>query len=450
MTDTPKEHHVHRDGGWMSSDKRHHHKFLNDTVQHVDQNPKPLHPVLQGFKATVEKSTRLTMLFNLMFQQIPAGKEYLKDPSGENQVRDFDHLLQLLNHVISTAPRWTEAAHKVGIVGVPVNALLDWPMGTSAGFCVFQDPEVNEHLKKILNVWGAFLSSPSSAYVLGTGPHDWLGPIGKPSLMSVANAPLSTSYSFSEFYHSDPSLPHHGYASWDAFFTRRFKDTVRPVASPSDDGVVANACESTFYKVARDIKARDQFWVKGQPYSVLDILAFDPLSSQYIGGTIYQAFLSALSYHRWHAPVSGTVVKAYIIQGTYFSEPLFVDFDQNAKAGGGGKGKEADVHGETTSQEYLSATATRAVIFIEAGDNRLGTVAFLGIGMTEVSTCEITVKEGDRVKKGDQTGQVVPSSMFHFGGSTHCVLFEKGVELEGFPDYTDRNVPVRSKLCHVV
>lgn len=26
---------------------------------------------------------------------------------------------------------------------MPVNALLDWPMGTTAGFTVFQDPKVN-------------------------------------------------------------------------------------------------------------------------------------------------------------------------------------------------------------------------------------------------------------------------------------------------------------------
>ncbi len=31
----------------------------------------------------------------------------------------------------------------------------------------------------------------------------------------------------------------------------------------------------------------------------------DPLVDKFVGGTIYQAFLSALSYHRWHAPVSG-------------------------------------------------------------------------------------------------------------------------------------------------
>ena len=125
------------------------------------------------------------------------------------------------------------------------------------------------------------------------------------------------------------------------------------------------------------------------------MLAFDPLADQFVGGTIYQAFLSALSYHRWHTPVSGTIKKAYVVDGTYFSEPLFEDFDQN---------QDADPHGETTSQEYISAVATRAIMFIEADNPKLGLVAVLGIGMTEVSTCEITVKEGDRVKKGEQLG----------------------------------------------
>ena len=62
--------------------------------------------------------------------------------------------------------------------------------------------------------------------------------------------------------------------------------------------------------------------------------------------------------------------------------------------------------------------------------------------MSEVSTCDITVKEGDRVQKGDQIG------MFHFGGSTHCVIFRKGVDLTGFPEPGRKgNVPVRSKLA---
>ncbi|WVQ95753.1 phosphatidylserine decarboxylase [Kwoniella sp. CBS 9459] len=432
----PDEHRIHTTGSWRSQDRRHHHKFLNNTVKHVDENPKPLHPVLKEFKELVENSTRLSMLFQLMFEQVPDNKEYLKDPAGENnQVRDFEHLLQLLNHVITTAPGWTDAGHKAGLVGVPVNALLDWPMGTSAGFCVFQDPEVNAILKKVLNVWGEFLTSPESGAVLNDGKTGWFGPTGLASLEEVANKASGTEFKFKDMFHCDPSAEHYGYKSWDDFFTRQLKPEFRPIAEPDNDNVVANACESKFYKVAKDVKARDKFWVKGQPYSVQDMLSFDKdYADQFVGGTIYQAFLSALSYHRWHSPVSGTIKKAYVVDGTYYSEPMFVDFTTT---------QSADPTGETTSQEYLSCTATRAIIFIEADNPKIGLLAFIGIGMTEVSTCDTTVKEGQHVKKGDELG------MFHFGGSSHCVLFRKGVKVSDFPGVSDHNVPVRSKLCLV-
>lgn len=64
--------------------------------------------------------------------------------------------------------------------------------------------------------------------------------------------------------------------------------------------------------------------------------------------------------------------------------------------------------------------------------------------MDEVSTCEITVKEGQHVKKGEQTG------MFHFGGSSHVLLFGKHVKIDGFPQPgRDANVPVRGYLATV-
>lgn len=54
----------------MSQDKRHHHKFLHDTIEKVDENPKELVPVLKEFKEMVDKSTRLYMLFNNMFEEV--------------------------------------------------------------------------------------------------------------------------------------------------------------------------------------------------------------------------------------------------------------------------------------------------------------------------------------------------------------------------------------------
>ena len=429
--------HEYRMGGWLPNDHRVHHEWLSRVVSHVDSNPKKLIPVLQELRDLIEKNTRIYVLFNSMFDDIPKKQPYAKDPTGKRQVRDYKHMLALLNHILTTAPAWDDNSKKAGMVGVPINAVLDWPMGTAAGFAAFQDPEINAVMKKVLNVWGEFLQSPASAYVLGDQQNGWFGAHGKNTLAVTANI-NKTSYTFEELFQCDPLAKNHGYKSWDGFFTRHFKEGIRPVASPEDDNVIANACESRPYKVARDVKARDKFWIKGQPYSVLDMLAMDTLSEQFYGGTIYQAFLSALSYHRWHAPVSGKVIKAYVKEGTYYSEPLFEgvgDLDKH----------EIDPKGESTGQAYLTATATRAIIFIEADNPAIGLMCFLGIGMTEVSTCDITVKVGQHIKKGDEMG------MFHFGGSSHVLLFRKGVNVQGFPEIGGTlNVPVRSEVARVL
>jgi len=296
---------------------------------------------------------------------------------------------------------------------------------------------VNRMLKKVLNTWGKFLQTPESAKVLGDHTQGWFGPVGLHDLVEVANMPNKTDLKFEDMFHCDASAKYYGYKSWDDFFTRRVRDEARPVASPDDNLVIANCCESRVYNIEHDVKLRDRFFAKGQPYSILDMLANDPLAEKFAGGTIYQAFLSALSYHRWHTPVSGKIVRAFVQDGTYFSEPLF-------KGVGEPGSTEISSAGLSQSQGYLSALATRAIIIIEADEPAIGLLAFVGIGMDEVSTCEITVKEGDHVVKGQETG------MFHFGGSTHCVIFRKGVKVEGFPEVgREANVPVRSQLAVV-
>lgn len=51
-------------------------------------------------------------------------------------------------------------------------------------------------------------------------------------------------------------------------------------------------------------------------------------------------------------------------------------------------------------------------------------MCFIAVGMAEVSTCAVGVRAGQRVGKGEELG------MFRFGGSTHCLLFRRVVELE--------------------
>lgn len=374
-----------------------HQQWLDQKIQHVDQNPQDLHPVIKELKNMIEKDTRFHLLFNTMFEQIPHKKPYKSNPAGSCQIRDHHHMLQLMNHLLTTAPAYSEREHQAGLVGLPFHAIFDWPMGTPSGFAVFQDPDVNAMLKKILNEWSKFLTSSSSATVLSTKSDGWFGKTGYADLTQTANDAAGTSYTFEQMYNCDPSDKYHGYTSWDSFFTRTFRENIRPVASPEDDSVLVNSCESQPYKVAHDVKAIDKFWVKGQPYSVLEMLAHDKLAEQFVGGTVYQAFLSALSYHRWHSPVSGKVVKAYTVDGTYYSEPPFTTLEESDSV-------QSD--GENTGQEYLSALATRALIFIEAENPDIGLMCVMPVGMVEVSTCDITVKEGQYVKKGDQLGMV--------------------------------------------
>ena len=49
-------------------------------------------------------------------------------------------------------------------------------------------------------------------------------------------------------------------------------------------------------------------------------------AAHFEGGTIYQAFLSALNYHRWHSPLDGLIIDIYNIEGTYlFDQSQFLD-----------------------------------------------------------------------------------------------------------------------------
>lgn len=407
-------------GRWLPSDQKILNRWVKDLVRETDADARPLRPVIQEFKNLIESDPELFMLFTQMFEQVPNTPSFKNDPSGKPQVRDYQHMLLLINRMMTKAPEYNET----GVVGTPVNAILNWPMGTPAGTAAFLNEKVNRHLKKILNHWAVFLASKDSRYVLNDHPES--GWLGRDAIKAMPNLVAD--------FQCDPKQPYYGFASWDDFFTRKFRDGRRPVASPADDAVIANACESAPYRLSKGVKGNDTFWIKSQPYSLYHMLAGDPWVGQFDGGTIYQAFLSPLSYHRWHSPVSGKIVKTRLIDGSYFAEALSAGFDPA---------------GPNESQGYITQVATRALIFIEADNPDIGLMAALFVGMVEVSSNEITVYEGQHVNKGDQLG------MFHFGGSTHCLIFRPQVKLQfdlhgQTPGLNTVDIPVRSRIATVV
>ena len=128
------------------------------------------------------------------------------------------------------------------------------------------------------------------------------------------------------------------------------------------------------------------------------MLADDPLTDKSVGGTVYQASQSCGLYN-----CQNLCLRWYLL----YSDPRIV-FKE---------GRDDPVTAIINAQPYLSEVATRALIFIEADNPYIGLMCFMGIGMVEVSTCDIKVYEGQRVKKGQET------VTFHFGASAHCLIF---------------------------
>jgi phosphatidylserine decarboxylase len=322
----------------------------------------------------------------------------------------IDELMSIIDYLMTYAPPFSETS----LIHCPLNAVLDWPMCMPSGYALFRDPALNAQLKHVLNCWCGFLSGPHSREHLNTSsPDGWLS--------SEADKRIGLAQ-----FICDPGEPYWGFASWNDFFTRRFRAGERPVDEPGNDKVIASACEAAPYNVQHEVKLTDTFWIKSQPYSLQDMFTSSQpeLAQAFVGGTVYQAFLSAFNYHRWHAPVSGVVSKAYAVDGSYYS-----DADSEGE----------DPGGLNDSQGYITAVAARAVIVIECDDRSMGKVGCVFVGMADVSSCVIEALPGQHVKKGDELG------FFQYGGSTCCLVFERNV-IRSFvvqPPFDDDGAPVK-------
>lgn len=443
--------------GWISTTHQATEEWIQKLSKFVRANPCPLIEPIQELHEMVFTDPVLYANVQGMFAEAHRHKK--RTPLGwEPEPMTFEDFLGLLNAIMLTAP---EAYQKgrgdnqqaAGMIGFPINALLNWPMATSFGYAVFSNALINQQFKKIFSHWSKFLVSEDSRYVLVEGdPSEdvipWLSPKAQKEMVAVAKAalgpdpnPIPKDAGFADIFQCEPNEDYYGFKSWDHFFVRQFRDGIRPVAEPDNDNVIVNACESAPLGVKRDVGLSEKFWLKGQKYSLENMLNWDEFTPQFVGGTVYQAFLSALSFHRWHSPVNGTIVKAYVVNGSYYLENLAEGFF-NTKDG-------PDPAAPNNSQAFLSAVATRAIIFIEADNPAIGLMCVMPIGMAEVSSCQITVKPGDKIKKGEELG------MFHFGGSTHCLIFRPGVNLN-FHTYGEKpglsaenNIRVNTKIAEV-
>ncbi|KAJ0333449.1 hypothetical protein COL5a_001156 [Colletotrichum fioriniae] len=433
-----------------------------------------LNPSLTNLRTVVQNDPQLTTLADQMFIQAAALQP--RDPTEQPAVQSFRQFLQVVNVIMRSGPQFFDRPGNedaMGFVAAPINALLNYPMGTAAGYEFFRRRDVNAAMGEVLSAWGRFLASKDSRGCLRA----WVSASGQVVMAERANGRVGEGEGggglrFKElFVCPDPEDKETlGYESWDAFFVRRFREGVRPVEFPDDEehhgreklsvrsssgtvdvqvddntSVIVNACESAPLQVVANLALCADVTLKGQPYSLTDMLNDNPLAAQFVGGTIYQAYLSAFSYHRWHAPLSGRIVEVEMIPGTYFSMNRYQGLAARGNDNDDTDGP--DPQAPCRSQAYTASVATRAVVYIQARNPRIGLMAIVFVGMTEVSSCEVTVRAGEEVVKGQEIG------MFHFGGSSHCLVFRPGVELRfvenRFPAGLEGNNMVNSALAVV-
>jgi phosphatidylserine decarboxylase len=418
-------------GGWLPKSPAIYRNFINHLLKRAlgrsDESTKH-EPAVAAFGEVIQGDPVMKSLFDQIFLQV----------SEQNKVKDFEHLLSLLDCIIVTAPKYEVAKDSNGDVidsepiGVPMYLIFDLLSNTSAAYDLFRMKEFNRALKALLENWGKFLMEPGSNSTLNTTEEGWFGEAGIKNLEEHLGQ-----YSFEQTYKCpDSAADDRGFTTWDAFFTRALNPGVRPIEpvpiilppggprTAANSTPIYNACESTVLRIARKVKRHDQFWLKDQSYSLYDMFNRDDKYARlFEGGTVYQAFLSPSDFHRWHSPVKGTILDIVLVEGTYYA----VLPDAGAEQGDP-ELAERDPRGALIrSQPFLTIEATRVLIYIQSEDINIGTVCFIGVGMAEVSTCQMRVKKGQQVEPGTELG------MFHFGGSSHALVFPKTTKFEEEP-----------------
>lgn len=312
-------------------------------------------------------------------------------PPKHKVIENVEEMLEALDHISRTAPLYNPDPDKRNFF--PMSTLFTYMMMTPAGEAAFRNTAFNDAIRNILQEWCGFLDSDKSLYVLNTGKYGWLS---------------RSAYKYNkleEFVIPDRSAPHWGWKSYNDYFHRQIKAERRPVDAPHDPKVIISANDGTVYKIARKVKALDQFWLKGQPYSLVNMLNNSEHTRRFIGGDVFQSFLSGADYHRWRSPIDGTVRQAEVVDGLMFSNAESAGFDPTAG---------------TYSQGYEASVNTRGLVFIESEDPVIGMVCVIPIGITEISSVSIQVKSGDKLKKGDELGN------FSYGGSSMALVFQPG------------------------
>jgi phosphatidylserine decarboxylase precursor len=280
-------------------------------------------------------------------------------------INDLDSFTTYLDELITWIPTEREI--------VPRALALHYIVNQAPGDKLNNDDEFSAWLKNYVDAWGKFLDTPASA-------------AGIASFASMPN------YNINDYFEG-PS----GWQTFNQFFAREMRPGKRPIAEPRDDTVVVSPADAVFmgqWPITED----STITIKGVNWAVSELLDGSPYEDEFRGGIYMHSFLYIDDYHRYHVPVGGEVKEIRNISGR-----VYLDVGRNPD------GSFDVIDGDT-----YQFNQERGLIVIDSPE--LGLVAVLPIGMSYVSSVNLTPELGAVLQKGDEFGY------FMFGGSDVVVL----------------------------
>lgn len=310
----------------------------------------------------VEKLVQLLQSNEEIKQALQVSLQNAKEPGIETLGQFYDFLDALLTHIPTDKELMPSVRKFYYVIGKSPEDIL----------------RKNEVFTNWVNEFavsrGDFLDTPESAKCLET---------------FIQNAEYKL-----EDYVEGPS----GWLTYNQFLARQLKPGRRPVASLCDDTVIVSPVDGVF-KGQWPIEKNSSVVVKGVTYSVTELLKGSAYNDNFKGGVFTHSFLAITDYHRYHTPVSGTILEVKTIPATTWI---------NEEKNNDGSIKNVDDVG-------FQFTHTRGYIIMKS---LIGFVAIIPVGMGHISSVILNAEEGAGLVKGEEFGY------FAFGGSDIIMLFE--------------------------
>lgn len=102
------------------------------------------------------------------------------------------------------------------------------------------------------------------------------------------------------------------YPTFDAFFTRRLRREIRPIAR--EDSAIISPCDGQIRSIVA-IDIEQEIFAKNHPYRLSELLVDEELAKRFHGGTAVTIYLHPRDYHRVHSPCDGMVSDVITVPG---------------------------------------------------------------------------------------------------------------------------------------